>query len=200
MPPVSATQQPPCATRHQNRPRTGSAIRLRPGRTCVRFCFFVPHRGLLSYSRTSRLALHPARAKLSGRRRRACALASVRRPNRACSFPAHGFHEDSTSRGRKRRNQSDQIYQPKLAIEHRLRQLFPTTVAPAPESMRPDASHDPSVELVEELSDVGSFVVLAQPLKSGFNASTSCSVARGTRRFVRCRTSSLKRRIDLSRG
>ena len=28
-------------------------------------------------------------------------LATVRRPNRACSFPAHGFHEDSTSRGRK---------------------------------------------------------------------------------------------------
>ena len=27
--------------------------------------------------------------------------------------------------------------------------------------MRPDASHDPSVELVEELSDVGTFVVLA---------------------------------------
>ena len=31
----------------------------------------------------------------SGRRRRAYALASVRRPNRACSFPAHGFHEDT---------------------------------------------------------------------------------------------------------
>ena len=88
-------------------------------------------------------------------------LATVRRSNRACSFPAHGFHEDSTSRGRKRRNQSDQIYQPKLAIEHRLRQLSPTTVAPAPESMRPDASHDPSVKLVEEFSDVGTLVILA---------------------------------------
>ena len=31
-------------------------------------------------------------------------LATVRRSNRACSFPAHGFHEDSTSRGGKRRN------------------------------------------------------------------------------------------------
>jgi hypothetical protein len=30
-------------------------------------------------------------------------LATVRRPNRACDFPAHGFHEDSTSRGCKRR-------------------------------------------------------------------------------------------------
>jgi hypothetical protein len=35
------------------------------------------------------------RRGLSGRRRRAYALASVRRPNRACSFPAHGFHEDT---------------------------------------------------------------------------------------------------------
>ena len=25
-------------------------------------------------------------------------LATVRRPNRACSFPAHGFHEDSCFR------------------------------------------------------------------------------------------------------
>jgi hypothetical protein len=28
-------------------------------------------------------------------------LATVRRPNRACSYPAHGFHEDSTVRRRK---------------------------------------------------------------------------------------------------
>jgi hypothetical protein len=28
-------------------------------------------------------------------------LATVRRANRACSFPAHGFHKDSTTRGRK---------------------------------------------------------------------------------------------------
>jgi len=32
---------------------------------------------------------------LSGRRRRACALASVRRPNCTCGFPACSFHEDS---------------------------------------------------------------------------------------------------------
>ena len=34
-------------------------------------------------------------SSLSGRRWRACALATVRRPNRTCSFPAYGFHEDS---------------------------------------------------------------------------------------------------------
>jgi hypothetical protein len=32
---------------------------------------------------------------LSGRRRRACALASVRRPNCVCGFPACSFHEDT---------------------------------------------------------------------------------------------------------
>ena len=40
----------------------------------------------------------PGPSSLSGRRRRAVALASVRRPNRACGFPAHGFHEDSDVR------------------------------------------------------------------------------------------------------
>src|SRR5229473_3745767 len=39
--------------------------------------------------------------ELSGRRRRACTLASVRRPNCTCGFPACSFHEDSTTRGRK---------------------------------------------------------------------------------------------------
>jgi len=31
----------------------------------------------------------------SGRRRRACALASVRRPNCTCGFPACSFHQDT---------------------------------------------------------------------------------------------------------
>ncbi len=48
-----------------------------------------------------------------------------------------------------------------LTEERSGRQLFPTTVTPALESVRPDASHDPSVDLVEELSDVRTFVVLA---------------------------------------
>src|SRR5712692_1796047 len=36
--------------------------------------------------------------KVSGRRWRACALATVRRSNRTCGFPAYGFHEDSRFR------------------------------------------------------------------------------------------------------
>ncbi len=41
------------------------------------------------------------------------------------------------------------------------RQLLPATTPPAPEPMRPDAPHDPAVELVEERSDVGALVILA---------------------------------------
>jgi len=41
---------------------------------------------------------------LSGRRRRACALASVRRPNCTYGFPVCSFHEDSATPGCKRRN------------------------------------------------------------------------------------------------
>src|SRR5882724_5570742 len=37
---------------------------------------------------------------LSGRRRRAVALASVRRSNCTCRFPAYSFHEDGLERGR----------------------------------------------------------------------------------------------------
>ena len=43
-----------------------------------------------------RLSVLQRRTKTqSGRRRRACALASVRRPNCTCGFPACSFHEDT---------------------------------------------------------------------------------------------------------
>ena len=44
-------------------------------------------------------------SQVSGRRRRPERLASVRRTNRACSFPAHGFHEGASPSRRERRNQ-----------------------------------------------------------------------------------------------
>jgi hypothetical protein len=55
------------------------------------------------------------------------------------------------------------LNEPVLAVERRLRQLFPAAVTPALESIRPDPPHDPGVESVEEPSDVGAFVVLAPP-------------------------------------
>jgi hypothetical protein len=44
-------------------------------------------------------ALSCTPSSVSGRRWRACALATVRRSNCTCSFPAYSFHEDSRFRG-----------------------------------------------------------------------------------------------------
>ena len=38
-----------------------------------------------------------------------------------------------------------------------------------PESTRPEASHDPAIELMEEPSDVGAFVVLAPATQDGID-------------------------------
>src|SRR5215813_13540209 len=61
------------------------------------------------------------------------------------------------------RDQLNQVHQPVLAIQLGFRQLSPATVPPPLESMRPNAPHDPTVEPVEELSDVGSLVVMSPP-------------------------------------
>src|SRR6202034_2794756 len=53
------------------------------------------------------------------------------------------------------------VDQPFFAIQFGCRQLSPATVPPTLESMRPNAPHDPAVEPVKELSDVGSLVVMA---------------------------------------
>src|SRR5580700_2948660 len=63
--------------------------------------------------------------------------------------------------GCNRRNQLNQVHQPVLAVQLGFRQLSPATVPPTLELMRPNAPHNPAVEPVEELSDVGSLVVLA---------------------------------------
>src|SRR4029450_3203562 len=59
-----------------------------------------------------------------------------------------------------RRNQFDQLYQPILAVHFGLRQLFPAAVPPTFIPMRPNAPLDPTVEFVEERSDVGTLVVM----------------------------------------
>src|SRR5205809_3670337 len=60
-----------------------------------------------------------------------------------------------------RRDQLNQVHQPVLAVQLGFRQLSPATVPPPLESLRPNAPHYPAVEPVEELSDVGSLVVMA---------------------------------------
>src|SRR4029079_2633371 len=54
----------------------------------------------------------------------------------------------------------EQTNKPHLAIQTGLRQVFPATTAPALASMRPDATHDPSIEPGEELSNVSPLVVV----------------------------------------
>src|SRR6266852_1953563 len=65
--------------------------------------------------------------------------------------------------GCKRRNQPHQVHKLILTVQRRRRQLLPTAITPTFKPMRPDPPHDPTVELIEELSDVSSFVILAPP-------------------------------------
>src|SRR5215472_10559295 len=61
------------------------------------------------------------------------------------------------------RNQFHQLHQPILAVHLALRKLFPAAVAPAFVPMRPNSSLDPTVEFVEERSDVGTLVIVSPP-------------------------------------
>jgi hypothetical protein len=58
----------------------------------------VPSLALSCFFRPSLHGRYPA-SSLSGRGWRACALATARRSNCTCSFPAYSFHEDSRFRG-----------------------------------------------------------------------------------------------------
>src|SRR5215472_17457713 len=62
-----------------------------------------------------------------------------------------------------RRDELKQVHQPVLAIQLGFRQLSPAAVPPPLASVRPNAPHDPAVEPVEEVSDVGSLVVMSPP-------------------------------------
>src|SRR5215831_92203 len=61
------------------------------------------------------------------------------------------------------RNQFHQLYQPILAIQLALRELFPAAVAPAFVPMRPNPPLDPTVKFVEERADVDTFVIVSPP-------------------------------------
>src|SRR5207249_9912661 len=54
----------------------------------------------------------------------------------------------------------DYGHKPVLAVERRLGQLLPAAVSPALVPMRPDPSHNQAIEAVEELANVGKFVIL----------------------------------------
>src|SRR5215470_10047199 len=61
----------------------------------------------------------------------------------------------------------EQTDKPHLAIQPRLRQLFPATAAPTFASVRPEATHDPSIESGEELSNVSPLVIVAPTTQFG---------------------------------
>src|SRR5215510_2390623 len=64
-----------------------------------------------------------------------------------------------TPRGQ-RRDQANQAHQPQLAAQTPNGEGLPPRTAPSPESMRPQASFDPTIELVEESPYVGALIVL----------------------------------------
>src|SRR5262249_47433301 len=65
------------------------------------------------------------------------------------------------------RDQRDKIDEPKLAVELAGWQRCPTATAPFAEPVRPDSPHQPAVESVEELSDMGPLVVVAPTTHNG---------------------------------
>src|SRR3954470_24360588 len=67
---------------------------------------------------------YPA-STLSGRRRRTEALASVRRSNWTCGFPASSFHRGASTTQVQGRNQVDQAHESQLAVQVTLREPFP---------------------------------------------------------------------------
>ncbi len=182
---VSIVQTRPCPTFGRPVHLRGSPHRLRPGSSP--HAFRIPsHDGHPALRRTN-FILRPARhyprfwiwpsssecqkdfnlpeqraaQHTSGRRRRACALASVRRSNCTYGFPVCSFHEDCFRADAIEGISPTRLTSPYSPYSLAVRQLFPAAIPPTFEPMRPDASSDPTVELVEELSDVGALVVLA---------------------------------------
>ena len=83
--------------------------------------------------------------------------------SRRCSFP-----------GCYRRNQSNQVHQPKLTIELGLWQAFPACTAPSLTFMRPNTPHNPPVKSVKELSDVGTLEIIAPTSYQWINPLNQC--------------------------
>ena len=128
---------------------------------------------------------------LSGRWRRGYALASVRRPNCTCGFPACNFHEDSAMPRRKRRNEIDQPHKLVLGVKRGHRQPFPALISPAPVPMQPDASPDPTVETLKELADLGAFVSSRTNAEYSTKGETMNAISTVKKQDVRKETDSL---------
>jgi hypothetical protein len=73
----------------------------------------------------------------------------------------------------------NQVNKPKLAVELDVRELSPAATTPTFEPMRPDTSSNPTVELVEEFSNVAGLVILASTLQNWIQFSNQLSGAQG---------------------
>src|SRR5262249_2626611 len=99
---------------------------------------------------------------LSGRRWRACALATVRRSNCTDGFPVCSFHEDSEYRDAKDGINRTRFTSPYCSYSVATGSNFHALAAtPSLEPMRPDTPDDPAVKSVEEFSDVSAFEIFA---------------------------------------
>src|SRR5262249_20840416 len=101
-------------------------------------------------------------------------LASVRRSNGACSFPALRFHQGTLQAEANRRNQCDQAYKAQLPIQMAFRQPFPPPTAPPLESLRPQTVQDPPIELSEELTDMSLVIVQAPAANDRIDLGHQC--------------------------
>jgi hypothetical protein len=126
-------------------------------------------------------------------------LATVRRSNCTCGFPACSFHEDAYVRDASEGINSIKFTSPYSPYIAGPGKVPPTPIAPALAAVRPDAMGDPAVESVEELSDVDALVVIT-PRRIGLNCAITSEVDIDKHRRVRSRTWSLKLRIDFSVG
>src|SRR6516165_804018 len=114
-------------------------------------------------SSTGSLRYGSPASTVSGRRRRTGVLASVRRSNWTCGFPASSFHKGASATQVQGGNQVNQPHKSQLAIKLSFRELLPAPATPTLEPLRPDPPQDPTVEMGEELADVGLAVILAPP-------------------------------------
>src|SRR6516162_205381 len=67
------------------------------------------------------------------------------------------------------RDHRNQVHKPVLAVEPTAWQRSPTAAAPLVVPVRPDPPYQPSVEPVEELSDLGPLVVVAPTTHDGID-------------------------------
>src|SRR6516162_8654288 len=120
---------------------------------------------------TPALQPHYEPSSLSGRRRRARLLSrwppSAAQTGRAV-FPHPAFTKTQLAE-RQWKGSSRLGSQAVLTVELTAWQRFPTAAAPLAVPMRPDPPHQPSVEPVEELSDVGQLVVVAPTTHDGID-------------------------------